>query len=105
MGDAVGVTPLMLAATTGHIPLAQILLQFDSLHRVDARGNSPLHYAYAYCKSPMARWIEAQAKDLESKENSDGHTPLDVSGFGRKLFPTPSRDNCDDGDDEYSSDD
>ncbi|ETW06986.1 hypothetical protein H310_03086 [Aphanomyces invadans] len=93
-GDDVGMTPLMLVAATGNVFLAQELVRAarqDCLEATDQRGNTALHYAYAYCHSSMARWIEGQSVDLAAVENNDQRTPLDVSGFRRKIHPEPVR--------------
>ncbi|EQC24916.1 hypothetical protein, variant [Saprolegnia diclina VS20] len=90
VADAFGVTPLMLAAISGSVALATVLLehpQHDE-NAADMAGNSALHYAYAFTKAPMARFLELHMEDLALRENHEGHTPMDVSGFRFDILPS-----------------
>ncbi|KDO17229.1 hypothetical protein SPRG_17348, partial [Saprolegnia parasitica CBS 223.65] len=90
LADDFGVTPLMLAAISGSVALATVLVehpQHDE-NAQDMAGNSALHYAYAFTKAPMARFLESRMEALARRENHDGHMPLDVSGFRFDILPS-----------------
>jgi hypothetical protein len=80
--DALGRTPLMLAASCNLVDAIGILIKAGAdLSAVDdINGNSPLHYAYASGSMAAASLLEelGAPSDLQ---NQQGKIPLDVTGL------------------------
>jgi len=78
-----GRTPLLLAATCGSLPIAEVLLQHKAdIHARSALGKTPLHQAATFGDDRLVELLLANGAVIEAKDN-DGFTPLrDAASVG-----------------------
>jgi ankyrin repeat protein len=86
--DVDDVTPAMLCARYGLLYLLRKLLSKNAdVLAVDRRGNTVLHYAYAFRHLVAASVIgEYAPESLHTMRNVDGNTALDVAGSGLAIL-------------------
>lgn len=71
--NAVGETPLMMAALRGDLDAMQALVRRGA--RVDRDGWTPLHYAASGPSLPAIRWLLEQGVRVDTR-SPNGNTPL-----------------------------
>ena len=78
-----GRTPLLLAATCGSLPIAEVLLQHKAdIQARNALGKTPLHQAATFGDDRLVELLLANGAVIEAKDN-DGFTPLrDAASVG-----------------------
>jgi len=100
VGDADGVTPLMLAAKHGLLFIMRRLLtprdgvfSGADVARQDRAGNNALHYARAFSQKAAAELIvefsgdEGGGSTLDHVPNAAGKSPSEVANLGAKILP------------------